>query len=332
VVHGRLHAIVQSISAPIRETIYVARSHIWGDLQDQEQITLAHIYRLPIEGEAGVCFYHSYNITTRLAAALRGIRGFTLKGAPRGFWCDSISINQGYHKERSDQVAMMAEVYSSASMVLIWMDAVKSWQTLERVNFELLRRFAMDPKRNFDHIHEFIVSVDCSSLSGVDDYQYDGVCYQRLRKPFQAFYSNAWFRRVSVIQEVLRGHGNAVVMTKSSKELLPFVTVALGLYYALTEFSGLMGDNAHLLLWARLFLPLVAQGISLQPGTINPNPPPWFRSRMDLLDWFSSAMHMDTTDPRDKLFALVGLADETAMLKAQELPAYIKPDYTKSVV
>ena len=60
----------------------------------------------------------SFSISENLAAALHVFR---LTDKPRNLWIDAISINQKDNNERSSQVAQMAAIYKTATMVLVWL-------------------------------------------------------------------------------------------------------------------------------------------------------------------------------------------------------------------
>jgi hypothetical protein len=57
-------------------------------------------------------------IIPNLEAALRQLRD---PQEDRVFWIDAICINQEYDKEKSQQVPMMAQIYSQAANVRIWL-------------------------------------------------------------------------------------------------------------------------------------------------------------------------------------------------------------------
>ena len=57
-------------------------------------------------------------MTENLAAALRRLRRTV---EPRWLWIDAICIDQNIIAEKSQQVAMMGEIYKRANVVLIWL-------------------------------------------------------------------------------------------------------------------------------------------------------------------------------------------------------------------
>ena len=96
------------------EPVYTAISYVWGDPDVTESIV--------IDGNVT-------QITTNLAAALRQIRTSILPKArsngrrviPKFIWADALCINQVDLEERNHQVQLMASVYKSASLVVAWL-------------------------------------------------------------------------------------------------------------------------------------------------------------------------------------------------------------------
>ena len=90
-------------TATIAGAEYEAISYVWGsDIKDQRML----------------CESRTMNITTNLHEALRTLRK---EDNIRYLWADSICINQDDPAEKGHQVANMGHIYSSASVVLIYM-------------------------------------------------------------------------------------------------------------------------------------------------------------------------------------------------------------------
>lgn len=80
---------------------YVALSYCWGDASD----------RVPVRCDDGII------MAPKPASGMLE----TLCRGPVPFWMDSLCINQQDVPERNQQVAIMADIYSKASMVIVWL-------------------------------------------------------------------------------------------------------------------------------------------------------------------------------------------------------------------
>jgi hypothetical protein len=83
--------------------LYEALSYTWGGDKKPCSITV---------GEQNL------NVTQNLHAALLRLRGCSLE---RIIWVDAICINQDDLTERGQQVQRMAQIYSKAARVLVWL-------------------------------------------------------------------------------------------------------------------------------------------------------------------------------------------------------------------
>jgi len=83
--------------------LYEALSYVWGDPCNT----------LPIFVEE-----HSFPVMVNLHAALSRLRDQFLQ---RIIWVDAICINQNNEKEKSQQIQLMAGIYSKASRVIVWL-------------------------------------------------------------------------------------------------------------------------------------------------------------------------------------------------------------------
>lgn len=97
---------------------YVALSYTWGDQAGEVPMEVLEPGAAPDDSTVIL-------ITPNCAAALKKLRASELIRG-RGVWVDAICINQDPKeevdkKEKSDQVAMMAEIYKEAKAVAVWL-------------------------------------------------------------------------------------------------------------------------------------------------------------------------------------------------------------------
>lgn len=89
------------------EPQYETLSYTWGASTKGASICIDRRYRIPV--------------TDNLLLALRRLRH---PSEPRTIWIDAICINQTDLQERSEQVAIMGEIYASARSVNVWLGEV----------------------------------------------------------------------------------------------------------------------------------------------------------------------------------------------------------------
>ena len=103
------------------ELAYEALSYTWGSSLDEKPITVNDI---------------TVSIRHNLWSFLQRVR---LEHGPRVIWVDAICISQTNDSEKSEQVAMIGQIFSNASRTLAWLgehhsnseDLFKSHSSLE---------------------------------------------------------------------------------------------------------------------------------------------------------------------------------------------------------
>ncbi|KAI3554878.1 hypothetical protein CABS01_11715 [Colletotrichum abscissum] len=94
-------------TTPLSSAGYTALSYVWGSPSDTLAIYVDN---------------HVFQATRNLHSALQHIRLFLKPSQVIPLWIDAISINQADTTERSHQVSQMREIYTSADLVLTWLD------------------------------------------------------------------------------------------------------------------------------------------------------------------------------------------------------------------
>ena len=268
--------------------VYEALSYMWGDPDPQEQICLD-------------C--QIIGIGTNLAKALRHLRYRTM---PRTIWVDAICIDQSNDEERNHQLKLMTNIYSAASRVLIWLGEAKRGST-----------FTMDCVESLGRGQ--IVDIHTASLAHIY---------------FQSHFGRQWATRAWVVQELAVAKQDPRI--GCGHNWLPWSTFVAGCS-ALARENGstrlFMTDNhAHI----QLNRPTIASPVFFGNGVREKH----YREFEDLdklrNDFTTNkglslqkllylTMDLDATDPRDKIYSLLGLLDE------RERGA-INPDYRKTAL
>jgi hypothetical protein len=140
---------------------------------------------------------------------------------------------------------------------------------------------------------------------------------QEVLQLLSRFFRNPWFRRVWVLQEVWSARAEVIAWC-GHNAIFPWQEiefadryVVVGFYYLKTRFQALPSP------WNRFKKSAGPQGVSFQ--------------RSKILDLFTAVCQdFSSTDPRDKLFGLLAMGQQT--FDISRLPALVCPDYTRPPV
>ena len=303
---------------------YIAVSYCWGDL------TTTHRIRL----EEGII-----RITSNLHSALRAVRNLKFKSehnAITRLWVDAICINQTDGQERSQQIRNMRQIYAKAEEVvacvgpfggevvsegtIACLSTIRGWAyssnltddqrekkleaTRKRMNSSPLQRFELtlqdsitkQEKRARVQEAEALArekSAIRASRNRSAPENLEAVWMEEDLKEFNLFFSQPYWKRVWVIQE----------LTVGSK-----VTVL----YGGLEFTW--NDVATFFSMLKRAAPSIG---GAQDGWLGPEHLVEFRDRfvvkrkpIGLLEALNLSRGTLATDPRDKIFALLGLCHD----------------------
>ncbi|RYP87628.1 hypothetical protein DL769_000487 [Monosporascus sp. CRB-8-3] len=101
---AQLQGYMSVCSLDYPEAAFETLSYVWGDASLKESTII-------IDG-------HVLSIAKTLGSALRHLR---TRDRPLCIWIDAICINQGDEDEKSDQVALMGDIYRRCSHVNVWL-------------------------------------------------------------------------------------------------------------------------------------------------------------------------------------------------------------------
>jgi hypothetical protein len=262
----------------LEEYQYEALSYFWG--KTPGTIT---------ESSSG----HKIQITANLEAALRRIRDAK---EPRLIWADAICIDQSDMAERSRQVEIMQQIYTSAKRVIVWLGeeseqdslAFNSLQKLKtRVNWQRDLRFLVRLGWYRDKKSGRVFSGGAQK-SILSDIEYEHLI-NLLRRD--------WFRRTWVIQEVASARDAVVVCGGENMRWETFAEVYMRLgdhFLPVTQFGG---EDAHHSL----------ENISAIENARRSRTGPLL---MPLFHVLVATSFSRCTNPRDKIFAVKGLAKD----------------------
>lgn len=211
--------------------------------------------------------------TESLEIALRYLR---YQDTPRILWIDALCINQADNRERSQQVRLMKEIYRGASRVIVWLGEEEGGADggvrecpVESIHLD--EQEQLDPK---PAAPTRAADQRCV-IDAVD---------------IIPLYRRPWWQRIWVIQEV-------AVATRTA------VTVQYGRHTQ--EWHKLRGS------WGAYFFRGGLEDTSLTQSyeTISSlKNMIWFGGRAALTDLLEQFRYWKATDPRDKIYALIGLS------------------------
>ncbi|CZR65731.1 uncharacterized protein PAC_15631 [Phialocephala subalpina] len=234
------------------------------------------------------CNYMPLKVTASLDTVLRVLRK---PSGSRIIWIDQICIDQDNIPERSEQVQVMRDIYSRAHQVLMWLgkdDLSEASLAMDLINdIASLSSSSSHPPTSLRFPTDIELRERGLPLRGSPSWN-----------ALEKFLDLPYFTRIWIIQEIAVAHA-VIVMWGNSK--IPWVTVKCA-------WAAALQLNLHV----------------TDPQAVNPSPSlalfhlpalfqpvrPW-----DVL-LRSSQSYYDATDPRDRVFALIGLADDSIPLKA----------------
>jgi hypothetical protein len=275
---------------------FMAISYVWGDAYITEDI-IVDGYNVPI--------------TTNLASALRHLRAVFGQIV---LWADAVCINQNEIAERSHQVRLMRSIYEKAARVVSWIgqeedDSTLALQTLERMA-EALR---IEPgEESLSWLREFPELCRYDNL----EKEADPVISNRAWIAIHKILSRSYWTRLWILQETALASD---LYLMCGMQLLRWDNLDL-----VTRTCMSLGDQngqnpptfMDKIIWRSL--PWVNWSAVIRLNYLRDT---WKRPsmRVDLFRLVTATTGLESSDPRDRIYSLIGLADTD-----------ITPDYGKT--
>ncbi|KAH7240533.1 heterokaryon incompatibility protein-domain-containing protein [Fusarium solani] len=276
---------------------FVALSYVWGDLED----TLP----LHVSGEVIPATRNLHVILQCLSSA----------NFDQFLWIDALCINQNDLLERAAQVALMGGIYSRASYVLAFLSPLSEPFDL---GLDFLQEAARDSELHYEPSLSPHISVNDLTASS-----------ESLRDSLISFFAAPWWTRVWTVQEYALAA--KVIFQCGNRQMEGSVV--------LTAFRNLATHERKCCWAARRAADGNARGFLDYPSEAN-NGLTLFKATLrinnlnsivnseafgvqDLLDATSLFRTRQCSDPRDRVFGLLGLH-----LKDDNLQRMLPTDYT----
>ncbi|KAF7925813.1 hypothetical protein EAE99_005848 [Botrytis elliptica] len=283
-----------SLASDTSTEAYVALSYTWGEPNDTSYIC--------VNG-------YKHKVTPNLESALRHLRDDKNTIV---IWVDAVCINQNDIPERDRQLQMMADVYKKAEMGLSWLGEESDDSSLALRMIQRWASFSMDKQLLDSRLREFFESkledeiLMPKSITALNNL---------LRRPY--------WKRVWIQQEVA---------------LPPIVTMQCG--HERLSFD-VVSDFAYTMVTIRLvyrkssrswFDPdLISEDMDIAPllnlrnCRVSKLSDCTRHKTSSLLKCLSASSFLKSTDPRDHIYALLGLPH------LEKYRSLLRPSYTKSV-
>jgi hypothetical protein len=311
--------------------IYEALSYVWGSADLTNSLQIGSNDRLPI--------------TSSVYNALRSLRSSNNESRARILWADAVCINQNDMKEREQQVQLMGSIYRSASQVITYIGEelehtlAGAQLAVELTNYARSEDFDEDfgPGGPYYSDHAFCTLND---LPPVHDPAWAAL-RELLRRPWS---SRAWIVQESILNEEMIMVCGSITMPWI---LLPRVVMYhdQGRVPDMAVFSSANTDGIESLSieenpkvvedrqnypgnepWGASHMGALAL-LKFQVGTwpldrdpdMEPDP-----ASLSLLTALQLCHRFESTNPRDKIYALLGVASDAKQ-------AGIVPNYSATV-
>lgn len=313
---------------------YTALSYVWGSVKNPEYIT--------IDGQA------KFKVTRNLYDALKCLRK---RDQAISLWVDAICINQSNPDEKRIQIGLMRRVYRQAQNVVAYVpqkpEDVKPFMDLAKkiliAGGQCRTVIESESTSNKDHGEQMEREGDRKGDDSTPDANGNkwkqiplrptGTCIEDYDVPpeddpvwftWRRFFASPYFRRIWILQEFALAK---TIYVHNGSSTLAFLTIAL-VMRSVSDYSRMMnaqylgrGENAELtraaFLGWRGLEQMSTERFLAQAG-----------AQDELIDKIRYAFEFDATDPRDKIYALLGLVSDAerfgSLISYQPADTYTK--------
>jgi ankyrin repeat protein len=234
-------------------------------------------------------------VTKNLFEALQHLRN---QYQDRILWIDAICIDQSNTEERGHQVRQMSSIYEKAEQVIVWLgqatpDTDMFFFYMHCLEKEAFNHACIDWKSSDGRWQLLWSNVKLLWNNVHEDVQCEGL---------KNLLSRAWFRRVWILQEV----ANA----RSAKIMCGAKSVSARIFTVAPTVLGITPD------------PHCQAVLDIMPGSSRRYS--WWSGKRDLRTLLLKFKDSEATDPRDKIYALLGI------LSNEVHEVLLFPDYNKT--
>ncbi|KAI3317329.1 heterokaryon incompatibility protein-domain-containing protein [Xylariaceae sp. AK1471] len=280
---------------------YVAVSYTWGhptaEVAEDVGVTRSSTHTIRCNGDVIL-------ISQNLHDFLWRVRHDPELNSQR-FWVDSICINQQDALERCNQVSFMASIYRSADMVIAWLGEEDIYTEKSFALIRALATLCQDCLKQI--VPKNMGSEAFLSILGI-------LADHRAWDSLKRFWRRSYFKRAWIIQEIALAKK---VIAKCGSHLLDWgQIVRVSLFLTVTpwtRFLNLGVQDPTDRQYSNHTLPLYLDANSkMEPSG----------KHRTLLYALIRARRFQCSDPRDKVYALLGIEEEYVKGKSRLRPIY----------
>jgi Heterokaryon incompatibility protein (HET) len=290
---GALRYVFSKASLNGRAPPFTAVSYCWGQSEPEQII---YVGSTPVK------------VTETVHDVLREV----LAGGAALAWIDQVCIDQRNAAERSSQVAVMGVIYSRADRVLVYLGEAGERTSLA---VDFLEHYSRRLKDQYDGETGIVQLSTSESLSLVASNDYgrfsDTPVLRHVALGLADILTRSFFKRLWIVQEVVLAT-NLMAVCGSRHFSWDLLSLACLLFTRRPEFASVLKSFVHIDCDFTT-MRKASRLVKAHGKLIN-------RDLWDLLDECSG---LATSEPRDKIYAVLGLAKRTAALPV--------PDYARSV-
>ena len=279
---------------------YTALSYTWGPYHHVSDITVNN----------APC-----NVTSNLASALRHLRH---NKESISVWADAVCINQNDDKEKTEQLFIMEDVYRDAEKVLAWLGVESGDSSLA---MKMIQRWASGEVR-------YLANKESSSGLLVGSNQ-DEAFGKAAMTAINNLLQRPYWTRMWVQQEVALAQS---VIVQCGRDSLPFDIFVQAHSEWERKRKRIATTPDFVQNWQKLAVPMGDNETSIhsliklrqEQQSLIAAPEQTHSHRTSLFDFLRSYQHLQSTDPRDRIYALLGLYSPMSRYRSQIQPSYQK--------
>jgi len=296
---------------------YDALSYVWGDA--------TKLTPLQINGQ-------TLMVTLNLRTALLNIRQLD---QPCTLWVDAVCIDQANVLERNHQVSIMDEIYRRATRTIVWLG--DSRPPFTKRAYAMVEELAAEGASTQGAAVEATDTSNYASLmllsTGAGTERIESTLFDRFRDDISVLHlaCASWWFRTWTVQEVLLA-SQAVVMTGTFT--MNWARFCVGVDHGLA--IGIWNPVMLGIVVDPIVTPYLSMSALCKQRRRFPSQPPPFSgpaSAQALLELLIACRFRQASDPRDKVYALLGLKDKAGdqdRHASQASALGIEPDYSLS--